>query len=100
MKLNNITNQLSAQLLKIKNLIIRYKVVVFIVIVVGIFCFMTLRIAHFANLEPTESQIENTKNSLTIIKLDPNAVQKINELQGQNINIESLFNNSRANPFD
>jgi hypothetical protein len=96
MKLKTILDKL----LPIKNFLIRYTVLIFIICVVAIFCFMTLLIAHYANLEPTEFQVEDTKSSLRTIKLDDKAVQKINQLQGQNINIETLFNNGRANPFE
>ena len=93
-------DKILAKLLSIRDFFYRYKVVIFVIVIVGIFGFMTMRIAHFSNLDPTELQIENTQNSLNNIKLDSNAVQKINELQSQNINIESLFNNGRSNPFD
>ncbi|HUD03289.1 MAG TPA: hypothetical protein VMR51_00635 [Patescibacteria group bacterium] len=96
MKLKKILDKL----LPIKNFVVRYAVLIFIVCVVGIFSFMTLLIAHYSNLEPTQYQIEDTKSSLKTFKLDDNAVQKINQLQDQNINIETLFNNGRANPFE
>ena len=93
-------DKILAKLLIVRDYLYKYKVVIFVIILVAIFGFMTLRIAHFSNLDPTGLQIENTQNSLTNIKLDSNAVKKINELQSQNINIESLFNNDRSNPFD
>lgn len=84
----------------IKLFIIRYAVIIFIIVVAGIFGFMTLQISVYSNAEPTSDQIEEKKNSLSQVKLNDEAAQKIQELEDKNINIESLFNNGRANPFE
>jgi len=87
------------KLLPVKNFVIRYAVVIFVMSIVGIFTYMTLSIAHYANLDPTATQIADKKLSVTAVKLDEVSVIKIKELQDQNIGIESLFDNGRANPF-
>ena len=92
-------DSLIIKLLPVKTFIVRYAVVIFVVSVVGIFIYMTLSIARYANLEPTSSQAEDRKASLTAVKLDEKSITKIKELQDQNISIESLFDNGRANPF-
>jgi predicted patatin/cPLA2 family phospholipase len=61
---------------------------------------MTLQISRYSNAEPTADQIEDKKNSLKQVVLNEEAVEKIQELEDQNINIEALFNNGRANPFE
>ena len=61
---------------------------------------MTFNIARYSNAEPDEIQIEEKKVSLKTVKLNDRAVQKIKELEDKNINIESLFNNGRDNPFE
>lgn len=88
------------KLLPIKNFIGRYSVIIFIIAVVSVLSFMTLRIAHYANLEPSDSQIDEKKASLKNTKLDEAAISKIKELQDKNISIESLFDNGRNNPFE
>jgi len=92
-------DSLIIKLLPVKTFIVRYAVVIFVVSVVGIFIYMTLSIARYANLEPTSSQAEDRKASLTAVRLDEKSITKIKELQDQNISIESLFDNGRANPF-
>lgn len=93
-------NELLTKLTPIKNIFVRYSVLIFIVFVVGVFSYMTLRIAHYANLEPNELQIDEKKTSLKVVKLDDAAVAKLKELQDKNISIESLFDNGRENPFE
>lgn len=84
----------------VKQFVVRYAVLIFIVMVAGIFGFMTLQISIYSNSEPTSDQIDEKKNSLRQVRLNDETVQKIQELEGKNINIESLFNNGRANPFE
>ncbi len=95
MKLDAIITKLTPA----KDFIVRYAVIIFVLSVVAIFAYMTLNIAHFANLDPTSNQLDEKTNSLTAVKLDEKSITKIKQLQDQNINIESLFDNGRANPF-
>jgi hypothetical protein len=96
LKLDKILNKL----LPIKNFLVRYAVVIFIVCVVGIFSFMTLQISRYSDAEPTLAQIQDKEDSFRSVKLNDQAVNKIKQLQSQNVNIESLFDNGRANPFE
>lgn len=93
-------DKILASLQPIKNFIIRFKVILFIVCVGAAIGFMTIKIAYYSNSEPSEDQIAERKNSLRTVKLNEEAVAKIEELKDQNINLESLFNNGRANPFE
>lgn len=92
-------NDILTKLLPVKSFIVRYAVVIFVVSVVGIFIYMTLSISRYANLEPTDSQKEERKASMTTLKLDEASIAKIKLLEDQNISIETLFNNGRENPF-
>ncbi|MEI6237132.1 MAG: hypothetical protein WCP03_00845 [Candidatus Saccharibacteria bacterium] len=89
-----------SKLQPVKIFIVRYAVIIFIIATAGIFGFMTLQISRYSNAEPTSDQIEEKKNSLKKVKLNDKAVEKIQELEDKNINIESLFNNGRDNPFE
>jgi uncharacterized protein YpmB len=93
-------DKLITKLTPIKNFIIRYVVLIFVISVVAILGFMTIMIARYSNAEPTAFQIEDKKASLTAVNLDSDTVEKIEALKSKNINIESLFNNSRDNPFE
>lgn len=94
------TEKIINKLQPVKIFIVRYAVIIFIISAAAIFGFMTLQISRYSNAEPTSDQIEEKKNSLKQVKLNDEAVQKIQELEDKNINIESLFNNGRDNPFE
>lgn len=83
-----------------KNFITRYKVLIFVITVVIVFSYMAFNISRYSNAEPTALQIDDKKTSIKVVKLDEKSIEKIKELQGKNISIESLFNNGRANPFE
>lgn len=89
-----------AKLSPLKDLIVRFKIILFVLFVVGVFGYITLVISYYSNAEPTQDQIENKKLTVKLVKLDEKAIEKIKELQDKNISIESLFNNGRDNPFE
>ncbi len=99
MNLNLNSPTIKNQIVPIKNFVYRYSLILFILFVVVVLGFMTIRISYYSNLEPNEFQIEEKQTLLKPVKLDDNAVSKVNELQEKNITIESLFDNGRANPF-
>jgi hypothetical protein len=91
---------LTSKFATIKDFIVRYALIIFIIGVVGILGFMTLTISHFSNLEPTDDQIDEKKSSLKAVRLDEKSIAKLVQLEDRGINIESLFNNGRTNPFE
>ena len=96
MNKENIVNKLQP----VKLFVTRYAVIIFIIVVAGIFGFMALQISIYSSSEPTSDQIDEKKSNLSQVRLNDEAAQKIQELEDKNINIESLFNNGRANPFE
>jgi len=88
------------QLLPFKNFFIRYVILIFVICVVAVFSYLTIEISHYANADPTQDQITAKEASFQSVKLNQQAVNKILELQSQNISIQSLFDNSRNNPFN
>jgi hypothetical protein len=96
MKLNNITTKLPI----IKDQVSRYAIIIFVICVAVVFGFLTIKIANYSNNEPNDAQIEERLSTLQTVKLNDEAVGKIEELQDRNINLESLFNNGRDNPFE
>lgn len=71
---------------------------IFIVITAIIFGFLIWRIGQLAGAEPTQDAINEQILSVKKPKIDPEGIKLIEQLQDQNINIESYFTN-RDNPF-
>jgi hypothetical protein len=84
---------LAAQWLK------KYAVFISVLLVLGIYLFLVWQIRHYATVEPTSADVTNKLNELNTPKLDQDAVNKILLLEDQNIDIKTLFNEARQNPF-
>jgi hypothetical protein len=92
-------DKLTDKLESIKNAIVKHAVVLGIIVVVGLFGFMVVRIYLLSTAEPTQAQIDDKLNSYKVVRLDPQIVALFRSLEDQNISIESLFDNGRTNPF-
>ena len=77
----------------------KYRNILVIVLAVGVFGFIFYRIGYFNSLEPTESQIEEKLLTVQRPKIDKSVVEKLEMLEHQNIQVQSLFNQARENPF-
>lgn len=71
---------------------------IFLAIVAVIFGFLIWRIGMLANAEPSESALDEKLTSVVRPKIDPASIKKIEELQSENIDIQSYFTD-RNNPF-
>ena len=71
---------------------------IFLAIVAVVFGFLIWRIGNLAGAEPTQSALDEKLISVVRPKIDQDSINKINELQAQNVNIQSYFVD-RNNPF-
>lgn len=77
----------------------KYKTILIIVTVVSIFGFIFYRIGYFNSSEPSEDAIEEKLKTSQRPKIDKAIVEKLENLESQNIQVQSLFNQARENPF-
>lgn len=91
---------LLAKLNKALEFIKRYIVFIFIVIMLMIFGFFVFRINQFSRTEPTEEAVNEKLQTVQRPKIDKSVLDKIQQLQDQNIQVHSLFEQARNNPFN
>ena len=77
----------------------RYLGAIIIVLVVGVFGFLVYRIGALANAEPNTSAQEEALAAVQRPRIDANAIKALQDLQGQNVDIQALFPTNRNNPF-
>ena len=87
-----------AKLRPFLNFLKRDSVAIFLAIVAVIFGFLIWRIGNLAGAEPSQSAIDEKLIGVVRPKIDPEGIKQIEDLQAQNINIESYFSD-RNNPF-
>lgn len=77
----------------------RYLAFSTVIIFLAIYAFMIYQINTLSNLEPSESDIKDVLKTIPRPKVDEVTVGKINQLQSQNVEVKSLFDQARNNPF-
>ncbi len=90
---------LPAKIRPVLEFIKRYVVFIFAMVILLIFGFFVFRINQFSRIEPGETAVEEKLQTVQRPKIDQAVIDKIQQLQDQNIQIQSLFDQARNNPF-
>ncbi len=77
----------------------RYASFIFILSILFIYVFLVFRVGMLAQAEPSEDAVAEKANTVKRLKLDQPSIDKIQQLQDQNIGVKSLFESARDNPF-
>ncbi len=77
----------------------KYIVLIFIVGLALMFGFLIIKIKGYADLEPTEEAVTEKLTAVQRPKIDQKAILKIEQLEDQNVEVQSLFKQARDNPF-
>lgn len=76
----------------------KYSYIAYFLLVVAILGFTIFSIGRLANPEPTADEVDDIKLKIISPKIDTTAIEVIEKLRQQNIDIESIFID-RNNPF-
>ena len=77
----------------------RYAWFLFIVSVLLVYSFLVLRISQLSDPKPDEAAVTEQMNTVKRLKIDESAIDRIEQLEDQNIGVQSLFEEARDNPF-
>jgi hypothetical protein len=77
-----------------------YAVFIFFLIFLGLLGFLVFRINQYARVEPSEDAIQDKLKAVQRPKVDQAVLDKIQQLQAQNVEVNSLFDKARSNPFN
>ncbi len=94
--LKSLTSQVSGLLRRVQ----RYGVIIFVVVIIGVFGFMIIRIGKLAVAEPSDDAVTEKLTEVKRPKIDQNAVAKIQQLQDNSVEVQTLFRQARDNPFE
>ncbi len=72
---------------------------IFIVSFLFIYTFLVIRINLLNQQEPSDDAVSEKLKTVQRPKTDKDTLTKIQELQDQNVEIQSLFKQARDNPF-
>lgn len=77
----------------------RYMVILFFIVFIGIYGFLVYRINALSSASPSEDTVTEKLKTIQHPKVDQSSLDKIQQLQDQHIEVKSLFENARNNPF-
>lgn len=77
----------------------RYRVILIVVVLFGIYGFLIVRIYLLNQIQPSEEVVAERLQTVTRPRIDQNAINKIQELEDQNVQVQTLFKEARDNPF-
>lgn len=77
----------------------RYRVVIFLLAVVGIYGFVLFQINALNSVQPTQDQINSQSNPIRTAHIDKKVVNQLQSLQDNSVNVKTLFDQARSNPF-
>lgn len=77
----------------------RYIVILFFLLVVGVYGYVLFRIGTLSSAQPSDADVSAEVKAAVVPHIDPNAVQQIQNLQDNNVSVQTLFNQARDNPF-
>lgn len=77
-----------------------YAVFIFVIGFLAIYGFVVFRINMLSRVEPDESAITEKVNSVQRPRIDQATLDKIQQLRSENIEVKSLFDHARDNPFN
>lgn len=80
-------------------LVKRYAGFIFIVAFLGIYVYLVQHIGQLIESEPSQSAVDSKLKPINKLVVDQDAVKKITDLESQNVEIKSLFEQARDNPF-
>lgn len=84
----NITSQLA-----------KYKLLLFVLFIAGVYGFLLLTISSLSTMEPTPEQISERSSPIKSAKVDKKIIRQLEQLQDNSVSVKALFDEARDNPF-
>ncbi len=97
MKLN--IKAILAKLSGILNRLRKFAAILFILSISLMYAFLILRINQLAQSEPNQDSVTERLETITRPKIDEESAARLEALEDQNVQVQSLFNQARSNPF-
>jgi len=76
-----------------------YSLLIFIVFVGLIYTFLLLRAHSLDNAEPSADAVSSQVKAARIPHIDQTVVNQLQSLHDNSVNVQTLFNQGRSNPF-
>jgi hypothetical protein len=78
---------------------VRFRMIIFIVLLAGVYGFIVLRISTLDNAEPSPTAVAAASKPIATAHIDPTVVKQLQQLQDNSVSVQALFEQARNNPF-
>lgn len=85
---------------QVLRVVLRYAIVLFVILVTGTYGFVLYRITSAHDVTPSQADIDAKLQKSATPRIDPQVVQQMQSLQDNSVNVKSLFDAARSNPFN
>jgi hypothetical protein len=97
--MNTTKQPVSNQVKQLWEAFTRLRVVLFVIVLVLLYGFISWRIQVLSSVEPDATAIASQAKATAQPKIDQALVDKITQLQDTNVTVKALFDQARKNPF-
>lgn len=77
----------------------RYVLIIFFVVLCGIYGFLTYRINSLTQADPDPEAVSEQLKMVPRPRVDQAAIDKMKQLEEENVEVQALFQDARNNPF-
>ncbi len=76
-----------------------YRLFAFLLFIVLLYGFLLLRIDSLMNAQPSEDAVTSQIQAAKLPHVDQSVIERLRSLRNNSVNVQSLFNKARSNPF-
>src|SRR4051812_45969164 len=77
----------------------RYAPILFCVFLALVYGFVVYRVQVLNSSEPSASDVATQSRTASVPHIDPTVLSQLQKLQDNSVSVQTLFNESRSNPF-
>jgi hypothetical protein len=77
----------------------KYSLVIFLAFVACLYAFLFMRVNSLSNIEPSQATVDQQVQAARVPHLNESIVRQLESLQDNNVSVQTLFNETRNNPF-
>ncbi len=77
----------------------RYVPLLFILFVLGLYGYLVLHVNQLTQTQVSETDVQEVVSESPELKIDRRAIEAIERLEDQNVEVEAIFQEARDNPF-
>lgn len=76
-----------------------YRISIFIIAFLGAYIFLLTQVGNFINSEPSQEVVKEKLGNVQRLEIDQDSVDRILELEQQDVDVRTLFRQARESPF-